>query len=35
MTGEFGVPVVFVSGDQTIISDIKRMFGNIEAAVVK
>ncbi|MBZ5554523.1 MAG: M55 family metallopeptidase [Acidobacteriia bacterium] len=35
IAGEFGVPVVFVSGDQTIVTDAKRMFGNIEGAVVK
>jgi D-amino peptidase len=35
IAGESGVPVVFVSGDQTIVADAKRMFGNIEGAIVK
>ncbi|MGB7622496.1 MAG: M55 family metallopeptidase [Terriglobia bacterium] len=35
IAGEYGVPVVFVSGDQTIVADARHMFGNIEAAVVK
>jgi D-amino peptidase len=33
--GEFGVPLVFLSGDQTIVQEAKQMFGNIETVVVK
>ncbi|HYL97788.1 MAG TPA: M55 family metallopeptidase, partial [Blastocatellia bacterium] len=34
IAGDFGVPVVFISGDQAIVGDAKRMFGDIEGAVV-
>ena len=35
IAGEFGVPVVFVSGDQVIAREARDLFGPIEAAVVK
>jgi D-amino peptidase len=35
IAGEFGVPVVFLSGDQTICADAQRMLGPIETAPVK
>lgn len=35
IAGHFGVPVVFVSGDQVITRDVRRQFGPIEVAVVK
>ena len=35
IAGDFGVPVVFLSGDQTICEDAKRLFGPIETAAVK
>lgn len=35
IAGDFGVPVVFLSGDQTICADAKRMLGPIETAAVK
>lgn len=35
IAGHFGVPVVFVSGDQVITSDARRQLGPIEVAVVK
>jgi D-amino peptidase len=35
IAGEFGVPVVFLSGDQTIAEEAKRLLGPIETAVVK
>jgi D-amino peptidase len=35
IAGEFGVPVVFVSGDQTITAAARRLLGPIETAVVK
>ncbi len=35
IAGHFGVPVVFLSGDQVITSDAQRQFGAIEVAVVK
>ncbi|MFL2840295.1 MAG: M55 family metallopeptidase [Pseudohongiellaceae bacterium] len=35
IAGHFGVPVVFLSGDQIITSDAQRQFGSIEVAVVK
>ena len=35
IAGDFGVPVVFVSGDQTIAEEAKHLFGSIEVAVVK
>lgn len=33
--GELGVPVVFVSGDQVIARELRALFGDIEAAIVK
>jgi D-amino peptidase len=35
VAGEFGVPVVFVSGDQTIGEEARRLLGPIEAVEVK
>ncbi|MGE5413567.1 MAG: M55 family metallopeptidase [Syntrophomonadaceae bacterium] len=35
IAGDFGVPVVFLSGDQTICADAKKLLGPIETAVVK
>lgn len=35
IAGDFGVPVVFLSGDQTICSDAKELLGPIETAAVK
>lgn len=35
IAGHFGVPVVFLSGDQVITSDARRQLGPIEVAVVK
>ena len=35
IAGEFGVPVVFVSGDQVIARELRALLGPIEAAVVK
>ena len=35
VAGELGVPVVFVSGDQVVARELKALFGDIEAAVVK
>ena len=35
IAGDFGVPVVFLSGDQTICDDAKKLLGPIETAVVK
>jgi D-amino peptidase len=35
IAGDFVVPVVFLSGDQTICEDAKRLFGPIETAAVK
>lgn len=35
VAGEFGVPVVFVSGDQAIAEQCRQLLGPIEAAVVK
>ncbi len=35
IAGEFGVPVVFVSGDQTICEQARQLFGPIETAAVK
>jgi D-amino peptidase len=35
IAGEFGVPVVFVSGDQTVGQEMKRLLGPIETAAVK
>ena len=35
IAGDFGVPVVFLSGDQTICADAQKLLGPIETAVVK
>ncbi len=35
IAGEFGVPVVFLSGDQTICADAQKLLGPIETVVVK
>jgi D-amino peptidase len=35
IAGEFGVPVVFLSGDQTMAAEAKRLLGPVETAVVK
>jgi D-amino peptidase len=35
IAGEFGVPIVFVSGDQVITRETKRLLGNLETATVK
>jgi D-amino peptidase len=35
IAGDFGVPVVFLSGDQTICEDARQMFGPIETVTVK
>ncbi len=35
IAGHFGVPVVFISGDQTAIAETRALVGNIEAAEVK
>jgi len=35
IAGEFGIPVVFLSGDQTIAEEAKHLLGPIETAVVK
>ena len=35
IAGDFGVPVVFLSGDQTICADATKLLGPIETAVVK
>jgi len=35
IAGDFDVPVVFLSGDQTICEDARRLLGPIETAVVK
>lgn len=35
IAGHFGVPVVMISGDQTIIAQARALLGNIEAAEVK
>jgi len=35
IAGEFGVPVVFLSGDQTIAEEARQLLGPIETAVVK
>jgi D-amino peptidase len=35
IAGEYNVPVVFVSGDQTITQEAKRLFGPIETVAVK
>ena len=35
VAGHFGVPVVLISGDQTIISQAKELLGDVEGVVVK
>lgn len=35
IAGDFGVPVVFISGDQTICEDTRRLLGPIETVAVK
>lgn len=35
VAGHFGVPVVLVSGDQTIIAETRRLLGDVEGAEVK
>jgi D-amino peptidase len=35
IAGEFGVPIVFVSGDQVITRETKRLLGDVEIATVK
>lgn len=35
IAGEFGVPVIFLSGDQTICADIKKILPHIETVTVK
>jgi D-amino peptidase len=35
IAGEFGVPIVFVSGDQVITRETKRLLGDLESATVK
>ena len=35
IAGDFGVPVVFLSGDQTICADARKLLGPIETAAVK
>jgi D-amino peptidase len=35
IAGEFGVPVVFISGDQAIAAEAERLLGPLETAVVK
>jgi D-amino peptidase len=35
IAGDFGVPVVFVSGDQTVGEETKRLLGPIETVAVK
>jgi len=35
IAGHFGVPVVFISGDQTTIAEMKALVGDIESAEVK
>ena len=35
IAGHFGVPVVMISGDQTVIAEVRALVGNIEAAEVK
>ncbi len=35
IAGEFGVPVVFISGDQTVTAHTQKLLGPIETAVVK
>ena len=35
IAGDFGVPVVFLSGDQTICEDARKLLGPIETAAVK
>jgi D-amino peptidase len=33
--GHFGVPVIMVSGDQTVCAEVRDVFGDVETAVVK
>jgi D-amino peptidase len=35
IAGDFGVPVVFLSGDQSICEDAKQLFGSIDTVAVK
>jgi D-amino peptidase len=35
IAGDFGVPVVFLSGDQTACQEARQLFGQIETATVK
>jgi D-amino peptidase len=35
VAGHFGVPVVLVSGDQTVIAEVRRLVGDLEGAEVK
>jgi len=35
IAGDLGIPVVFISGDQTICSDATKLFGPLEVAVTK
>jgi len=35
MAGHYNVPVVFVSGDEAICTQVKQMFGNVETVAVK
>ena len=35
IAGHFGVPVILISGDQTIVEETRTLVGNIEGAVVK
>lgn len=35
LAGQFGVPVIMVSGDQTACAQMREMLGDVEAAVVK
>ena len=35
IAGHFGVPVVLISGDQTVVAQVKELLGDVEAVVVK
>ena len=35
VAGEFGVPVIMVSGDDTAVNEVKALIGNAEGAIVK
>jgi D-amino peptidase len=35
VAGHFGVPVVFLAGDQAICDQVKKLFGNVETVAVK